>query len=163
MLLVVAAVVTESHAQAGMKYPYVQNGTIIVSRDGLGGVKPEYLRPSNTARPDVHGPADTYNLPPAKFEVAGADEPTAMTWSKTMCDHHGEGWRTPTQRELMLMYLLNDKLVPKMKAGHYWSDTLGAAYDAYWGVVFLGSDLAKVDSYSSDTADFYVRCVRTVE
>lgn len=124
-------------------YPYVETGTnIIVSRDENGGVKEEHIRMTSTTTVDgrawnwntqgtpTHTDQDEANIVAARFEVA----PVAVTqtfkdrknWNEAVrsCEDLNnnstnadpkKGWRLPTQRELMLMYYLNDNLADGLK------------------------------------------------
>lgn len=109
-------------------YPYLQlnprtdKKNIIVSRDEKGGVKAEYLRdpltdPWNDT--PVHHQGEAQNKVAAKFEVSKfATEESQWirrSWDKAhvyclSLTENGKGWRMPTQRELMLLYVINDQL-----------------------------------------------------
>lgn len=194
----------------GLKYPYVQQGEdgryIIVSRDENGGVKEKYVRNSSIYNGNnwmegtpQHTEQSQDNIVAAKFEIAergvqGND--SRMTWEKArhycateLADYDGGGWRMPTQRELMLMYVMNDQLPEEFKLitetdqhneadpntddyhVFYWSATEdltqgSASSQNGWSVCFCadvenGSQPGKTEGYNK-TATNYIRCVRDV-
>lgn len=100
LLLIVAA--SAGYAQSGVKYPYVLDGKIIVSRDARGGVDTKFLHPNWTDTPDHQYDDPSKNCVAWKFEVAEAEELNA-----TSCP---SGWRIPTQKELWLMYAVRRQL-----------------------------------------------------
>lgn len=193
---------------SGFKYPYVQKaqgtpntpeyvGDIIVSRDENGGVKLDYIRDPNiepwTATPD-HDERDAGNIVAAKFEIHSHSEEANTELKKgweaaqEYCEGLGEGWRMPTQRELMLMYVLNDQLSDPLltttvdsesgsETGEhvfYWSatkDRTQTDQEEYtgWSVCFCnGEDNAhfaitgKTEGYHIETEN-YIRCVRDIK
>ena len=140
------------------------------------------------------------NIVAAKFEIAergvqGND--SRMTWEQArhycateLADYDGGGWRMPTQRELMLMYVMNDQLPEDFKLitetdqhneaesntddyhVFYWSatedQTQGSASSQNgWSVCFCadvenGSQPGKTEGYSKTANPNYIRCVRDV-
>ena len=189
---------------AFLKYPYVQGGkeksNVIVSRDVSGGVKAEYVRDPNkvhwTETPQ-HNERSSENIVAAKFEVAPfpPDGPTRIRrdWTKAqeycndlVADGHDD-WRMPTQRELMLMFVLNDQLKDPLLTqsqtdgtgggeeminhAFYWSATEdGTQAEALisqtgWSVCFCQDNpddpTGKTEGYAK-TATNYIRCVRDV-
>ena len=93
-----------------------------MSRDEDGGVKEEYIRdPATTPWNDIeYDNLHEQNKVAQKLEVAPFttenDEWIRRTWAeaKTYCENYNPdgkgGWRMPTQRELMLIYAINDQL-----------------------------------------------------
>ena len=193
---------------SSFKYPYVltragENGEdIIVSRDNNGGVKKEYIRDTSAdpwSQTPKHNETEDNNIVAAKFEIAShaiQDEGQPLyslrkTWeeAQTYCETLGEGWRMPTQRELMLIYILNDQLSDPLYDGndnsnyhiYYWSATedatksgAGAESNTGWSVCFCkgtNSDFTnnehfiitgKTEGYPKSTEN-YIRCVRDVK
>ncbi len=184
------------------KYPYVSgnNRNIIVSRDENGGAKEEYIRMVTeddtwTATP-THNERDPQNKVASMFEVSkfatDAEEWVRRKWGDAhdYCqDLEEDGktdWRMPTQRELMLLYIMNDQLSDayKLRTGmgsdfnpkddehpelgqhiYYWSGTedrtaSGAEAITAWSVCFC-TDLnpGKTEGYGKENENF-VRCVR---
>ena len=182
----------------GYSYPYVQGGkkgsNIIVSRDANGGVKENAIRLYNSPLPsDTHYETSTDNRVAAKFEVAPPateeNHQHRKTWTeaKEYCASlgEGEGWRMPTQRELMLIYIMNDQLENPLfnkpndqdqegqedNGEHifYWTGTTDRSEsgDQAWSVCFCTHESdnilsGKVEGYSKEYVN-YVRCVRDVE
>ena len=133
--------------QKGFVYPYVEDGNgqsnTIVSRDGYGGVRPEYVRDVNT---DPWNYEDNYNHTEisaankvaSKFEVASAEIMSGIvspdyngsyrdTWdeAKEKCHSLGNDWRMPTQRELMLMYVMRNQIKDKLRMEQFDTDIPG--------------------------------------
>lgn len=92
-------------------YPYVQaysqngdEGAVIVSRDGNGGVKDTNSEIFFTSTETVD---ETKNKIAPKLLVANTnlEPPNTGTYAdaKTVCSNKGTGWRLPTQREVSLM------------------------------------------------------------
>ena len=180
----------------GFRYPYVEGGkegsNIIVSRDANGGVKEEALRLYGVEAPVAGGDeTSASNRVAAKFEVAPpATEETyqsRVTWdqAKAYCEGLDGNWRMPTQRELMLIYVMNDQLehplytrpngTPETEQEDngehifYWSGTSDKSEDGdqAWSVCFCEHDTdnllsGKVEGYPKNYVN-YVRCVRDVE
>lgn len=193
----------------GFRYPYVQGGkggsNIIVSRDANGGVREEYVRTSRTTTVNGgewdwwtqgtphHTEIQASNIVSAKFEVRtkaiDPDFQRRVTWDDAAeyCSDQGEGWRLPTQRELMLMFVMNDYLedglLPStndvypgegetMNHVFYWSGTEDNSStdsaNTAWSVCFCNGDdvehsgiNGKVEGYMK-TGTNYVRCVRDI-
>ena len=189
---------------AFLKYPYVQGGkgksNIIVSRDVSGGVKAEYVRDPNEKpwqTTPQHDERDPENIVAAKFEVAPLppEGPTRIRrdWAAAQdycnnldADGHDD-WRMPTQRELMLMFVLNDQLKDPLLTqsqtegtvggeeivnhAFYWSATEDRTQNGDletktgWSVCFCQGDpddpTGKTEGYDK-TATNYIRCVRDV-
>lgn len=130
--------------------------------------------PSNTTflgvGESVSGHNGTWNAKMSiKFQVMRANHTVGTTdWTTAynQCkSYNGEGggagqWRLPTQRELMMIWILHPQLIGKgsftaFDAYGYWSATESSATNA-WGVYF-GS--GSVFSYNK-TDSYFVRCVR---
>ena len=185
------------YAQSGFRYPYVMADTegdksVIVSRDDLGGVQADYVRSLDTpwSETEKHTEKDEANKVAAMLQVIGLDDGyvrKAVTWTEAtkFCNDLGEEWRVPTQRELMLIYVMNGELdeghrlmtsvsdipvgvtVPEtMKTDgiFYWSmtyDSTAGENDA-WSMCF-SADLPEKDGQvksSQTTYTNFVRCVR---
>jgi hypothetical protein len=99
---------------AGKKYPYIDTtdpaGPIIVSRDADGGVitastydgvDMPVFHDNWTTTPE-HEATTLTDMIPHKLQVANADETTGKVIRNELAC--AEGWRTPTQYELMLVY-----------------------------------------------------------
>ena len=105
------------------RYPYLENG-IIVSKDANGGIEEsallteaqiDYLNSTNI-KETIYSANDPYNHVSPKFQVA-----TNITANKKwddaygVCENYSEAgsnagdWRLPTQRELMLMYIMSQQ------------------------------------------------------
>ena len=200
-----------SKTMSGFKYPYVEEGTdgryVIVSRDENGGVKEDFVRMTSIYNGNdwsqgtpQHTEQDAENIVAAKFEIAergvmGND--SRLTWdeAQTYCETHladydGGGWRMPTQRELMLMYVMNDQLPEEFRlitetTQHNGEDPADDGYHVYywsatedetqgeisaqtgWSVCFCadvenGSQPGKTEGYSKTANPNFIRCVRDV-
>jgi hypothetical protein len=107
-----------------------------------------------------------------KLEIAPSDL-GSMNWTDAMagCKNKGAGWRLPTLRELLLIYIFKDALdtafsglSPKGDALSYtyWSATEGNVSNA-GNVTFTGNVLFIGHTTSASKATKYsVRCVREV-
>lgn len=168
VLVLTAGITNEVQAQTGEKYPYVTTiGTkkcVIVSRDDKGGVKATALHanwtttPAHIEKDEPDGTAKACNAPSAKFEVYASDNSTSSTWTAAP-NKCPSGWRLPTQRELMLMYVMKDQLtgITSFTGYTYWSATeySGASGNA-WFVTFSNGR-----TYSNaEAGSLYVRCIR---
>ena len=107
-------------------YPYVtgegEKRNIIVSRDDEGGAKEEYIRdPATTPWNNIkYDNLHEQNKVAKRLEVAPFTTENEhwirRTWAeaKSYCENYDPdgkgGWRMPTQRELMLIYAINDQL-----------------------------------------------------
>ena len=104
------------------RYPYVQDGKIIVCREGTDGVISSLIHPNWTTTPSHDETDAANNRFAAKFEVAASffSEPTGKPqgWEdvKSRCASYSESsgdagtWRLPTIREVKLIYALRDEL-----------------------------------------------------
>lgn len=130
--------------------------------------------PSNTTflgvGESVSGHNGTWNAKMSiKFQVMRANHTVGTTdWTTAynQCkSYNGEGggagqWRLPTQRELMMIWILHPQLIGKgsftaFDANYYWSATEYNATSA-WIVTFYNG---YVNNYNK-TNSYYVRCVR---
>lgn len=68
-----------SHAQK-KQYPYLQDGKIIVCREGADGVKSSLIHPNWDSTPSHNELDAANNRFAAKFEVAASDVDTSATW-----------------------------------------------------------------------------------
>lgn len=111
-----------------------------------------------------------------KLQVANQDETSTMTWQNayTACTSknatNGEsGWRLPTQRELMLIWIFRsafESFTPTFttfKTGQYWSATRNNNGCCY---THFGNNDGNADGYSPNNgganSTFNVRCVREI-
>lgn len=173
-------------AQTARRYPYVEDGTnIIVSRDLNGGVNPKSLRAEAWTETPAHNQGSNQNRVYSRIQVARSrpNEAEAMPWSEAAdyCRNLQEdgytNWRVPTQRELMLIYVMNGKLAdglyrldprpnppdPDLTV-YYWSATEDEHTSNYWSLGLSDRNPTKegqVESYPGSALN-YVRCVRDV-
>ena len=182
MLWIVALLLTvgsaaDSYAQSGIQYPYTTSAgstsgktSVIVSRDAAGGVKAACIHADwKASTMPVHTEKDTENAVSARFEVASADLSGLMAWdtAQSGCASYSQSgasagnWRLPTQRELMLiwvMYMRGELTGLSFIDGQYWSNTTYSTYYlTYYWVVRLGTGEVKTLNY---TKKGYARCVR---
>ena len=160
-LLLAAGSSGESSAQSGYRYPYVQDGKIIVSRDEKGGVKKVCLHPYWTATPS-HSVGEDANRVAARFEVAAADA-DAAAWGTTdgSCT---TPWRRPTQRELLLMWVMQDRLteIAAFTDAWYWSSTNNSTDNAWR--VHMGKDQGNGSvNTNALSVSYRTRCVKDIE
>ena len=186
----------------GFKYPYVENGTnIIVSRDENGGVCEEYVRSSKQYQEwdfsngtPIHNEQEEANIVASKFEVAPlpieGNQRIRRNWTEAsnycnnLTANGHDDWRMPTQRELMLMFVLNDQLKDQLleksetqgtgeteiiNHAFYWSATQdlssGNEDSIGWSVCFCRDNpddpTGKTEGYPKEYEN-YIRCVRDV-
>ncbi|MCL3849853.1 DUF1566 domain-containing protein [Parabacteroides sp. GYB001] len=129
--------------------------------------------PSNTdflsAGSSVSGQNGSWNARMSiKYQVMRADLEVTVDWAaawKACASYNGEGggtgsWRLPTQRELLMIWILHPQLIGKghftaFFAGGYWSATEYSTNNV-WRVYFGNGTVGT----SNKTNSFYVRCVR---
>ena len=175
------------------QYPYVQDGTIIVCREGEDGVKPSLIHEKWTVTPP-HDEQDAENKRfAAKFEVASAlavakdGKSSKMTWYEAAgeydaaynpdnyaaCASYSQAsddsgqWRLPTICELRLIYALNDELA---NASNYSKQRFWSATSEYgdntriWSEGFLNDFQNGSSMYSYSKEEVYnVLCIRDLE
>lgn len=177
-------------AQSGFRYPYLvelTDGTndvcVIVSRDGKGGVKENLLRKAGDPAPDgTENETAASNGVAPMLEVASRSTQTQQSWNSSfsycekLVDRSKDDWRMPTQRELMLLYVMNDYLCDahhRLRGTFYWCGTDyessegGQGSDWAWSVCF-NENAGQADSKGkvgqvegfSYSATNYIRCVR---
>lgn len=86
------------------------------------------------------------------------DADSVAVGSKTaslLCSERGNGWRLPTQKELMLAYIDGSYWNLTNPAGYFWSATEFSATNAYYTALYIG-----YTSSNTKTSSNYVRCVR---
>ena len=122
ILAVVAAVAVagSAGAQSGVRYPYVTSengGVVVVLRDSKGGIDESSLFSSRVTASKTGNEASADNRMSRKFRVQKSN-PGQKTWSDAMsyCDNLTEegysDWRLPSQRELMMIWLLGGMGMP---------------------------------------------------
>lgn len=101
-----------------------------------------------------------------KLEVQRTQAGSPVSYAKlhygNYCDPN-QGWRLPTQRELLIIYSMRSKLeantkFDKFKNGTYWSMT--SDLSRQYLVEFGNNGLAIIDNASSNSNAYYYRCVR---
>ena len=144
-----------------------------------------------------HDERDANNIVAAKFEVAplppgGSPQRIRRTWDEaaaycaSLNETENKGWRMPTQRELMLMFVMNDQLkdpllTKSLEGGEvgeeqvrnhafYWSATEDRTQENQetntgWSVCFCQDNpddpTGKTEGYPKKYEN-YIRCVRDV-
>lgn len=101
-----------------------------------------------------------------RFAVAINDNGTASTWlpAFTVCSNLGAGWRMPTQRELMLMFVLKKELEDASGSftkfdltDSYWCSTsLTNTSNSSWIMNFSEYEITTMPQ----TAPYRFRCVK---
>ena len=123
------------------RYPYVQDGKIIVCREGTDGVISSLIHPNWTTTPSHDETDAANNRFAAKFEVAAqgilVDNGFNSILSDAVrrCASYSESsgdagtWRLPTIRELKLIYALRDELtnISSFSSPSYFSYTEDSA------------------------------------
>lgn len=182
------------HAQSAIRYPYVEGGNVVVSRDEKGGVEADHLRDVVSdpwMETPQHNESELLNIVASRFEVAAAqpDAAEATYWNQASayCSQLREGgysnWRVPTQRELMLIYVMDaeGQLAEPYRlydtdprpnppdpdlAVFYWSATIVSGRPVnVWTLGCSANNVGKegkVEPYDGTTTLNYVRCVRDV-
>lgn len=155
------------HAQM-KKYPYVQDGKIIVCREGNDGVKSSLIHATWFSTETGKENDASHNGVAAKFEVATSDaeDGNIMLWRYAVASACPTtyGWRLPTVRELRLIYALRNELTSaNLSVGGdsdntYWSATESSNNsDNAWSVSFFNNGITTTKDKSSS---YRVRCVR---
>lgn len=175
-LLLTAGSTADSYAQSGIQYPYTTSAgstsgktSVIVSRDAAGGAKAACIHANwKASTMPAHNEQDAANAVSARFEVASADLSGLMVWESAQsgCASYSQSgasagnWRLPTQRELMLIWVMQKKgLLAELSFidSQYWSNTIySPRTDSFW-VIILGTGEVKGLNYSKKG---YARCVR---
>lgn len=146
--------VTAGYAQT-KQYPYVQDGTIIVCREGADGVKSSLIHPNWTTTPS-HNELDTINNRfAAKFELY--DGLLAGGW-RGACTYRYDGqtgWRLPTIRELRLISAFRNELTYRCLDENdvVWSATEDSSNDGSVWCIHIGSGVCSSMTISGDTGD----------
>lgn len=142
------------------RYPYVQDGKIIVCREGNNGVKSKLIHPNWTSTQKVWEAAETLNLVAARFEIASADNNTSATWEDalTACTNP---WRLPTVREMGLITCFENELDGKLSEGIYWTCTYNGSVGAST-LVYVGrwEEGRPHLEYAAPSEKCRVRCIR---
>lgn len=171
------------------QYPYVQDGTIIVCREGEDGVKPSLIHEKWTVTPP-HDEQDAENKRfAAKFEVASAlavakdGKSSNMTWyeaageydatynpdnyaacaSYSQTSDDAGQWRLPTLQELRLIYALNDELINAPNE-RFWSATSEYGDNTrIWSELFATEYQSRSTDLDSKVRTINVLCIRDLE
>lgn len=154
MLLTVAA----GYAQT-KRYPYVQDGKIIVCREGTNGVKSSLIHANWTSTP-IHNEKDAANRFAAKFQVADS-EASEVGGGTEAANYCSSGWRLPTVRELSLMYALRDELtaVGQFGDGGHWSATgVTDSNNYFFAIDFATGQIRGL--YPIPSLGLRVRCIK---
>lgn len=186
VLVLLAMVCGSLSAQSGFRYPYLgeyedkSNNPVcvIVSRDSKGGVKESLLRGTGDNAPDgTENETAASNGVAPMLEVAARSTQDTVAWQASfdycnnLVDRGKDDWRMPTQRELMLLYVMNDYLCDAhhhLRASFYWCGTAyGNNAGSAWSVCFNEIDQdpdsegkkGQVQGFDN-TAKNYIRCVR---
>jgi hypothetical protein len=177
-LLLTAGSAADSYAQSGIQYPYTTSAgstsgkaSVIVSRDAAGGVKSACIHANwKASTMPAHNEQDAANAVSARFEVASADLSGLMDWSSaqsgcagyTQTGTSAGDWRLPTQRELMLiwvMYMRGELTGLSFRDSEFWSNTNSSTVGtALWSVGFESN--SPTMRQRSAIGSVYVRCVR---
>ncbi len=188
MLWIVALLLTmgsaaDSYAQSGIQYPYTTSAgstsgktSVIVSRDAAGGVKAACIHANwKASTMPAHNELDAANAVSARFEVASADLAGTMSWNnaRTGCGTYKQSgtsvgdWRLPTQREMMLIYVMYKQGVltglsfPETEGTScYWSSTSNTInLNCAWNLDFCYG-FTYYYTYNDNSSSYNVRCVR---
>lgn len=155
----------------------VGGGKVIIDASALRNSTTEKKATGTDATETTMGTNDASNISSKvsnetvyyKFEISSYDNMAAISWLP-MVNHcknlvlNGIGWRLPTIRELMLIYILNGELkqvtlpgfVPLTDAQRYWSATEESADRAV--AVYLANH--SVTSYPKTFGAANTRCIR---
>lgn len=173
-------------------YPRVETDKqTIISRDATGGVKETltltsaqitWLNTTNTSTTGYNEQSD-YNKVSPKLQVAIVDCTTSNSttassgttlynWANayTACKAYTENssgagsWRLPTQRELMLIYNVNNKLQNPITLGttFYWTGTESSS-NTNLACYLIFANKTLTGYLHMKTYEGYVRCVRDVQ
>lgn len=151
--------VSAGYAQR-IQYPYLQDGKIIVCREGTDGVKSGLIHPNWNSTPSHNELDATNNRFAAKFEVAVSDVDASAKWDDAvnLCP---SGWRLPTIRELRLIYVYRNELGTfdmSAPSAVYWSATESSSDSSNaWYVVF---DSGETSCKYPKIVNSRVRCIR---
>lgn len=176
-LLLTAGSAADSYAQSGIQYPYTTSAgstsgktSVIVSRDAAGGVKAACIHANwKASTMPAHNEQDAANAVSARFEVASADLSSLMgadnlintCGAYTQTGTSAGDWRPPTQRELMLIWVMQKKgLLSGLSFNNapYWSNTLSFnAGTQKWCIIEFDDGIMDLENISKAC---YVRCIR---
>lgn len=177
-LLLTAGSAADSYAQSGIQYPYASSTgsssgktSVIVSRDAAGGVKSDCIHANWKAStmPDHYENDAANNRVAARFEVASADLSGTMVWPDaqsgcvgyTQAGTSAGDWRLPTQRELMLIYVIYKKgwlTGLSFIDSNYWTTTgYSVRIENFW---CMGMGNGQVTTLNYSTKKARVRCIR---
>ena len=99
------------------------------------------------------------DIPGGDMEVA-IDQGNGLTWDEAVdyCSNKGDGWRLPTQNELMYLWCIAPSITGEaaFSGSLYWSST-GNSSGSYWFTNFSTGGT----STTSPSNSFNVRCVKT--
>lgn len=158
--LFAALLMTASAGHAQKKqYPYLQDGKIIVCREGADGVKSSLIHPNWNSTPSHNELDAANNRFAAKFEVAASDVNKGQNWN-TAVNLCPSGWRLPTIRELRLIYAFRGELGTFGTSGSliYWSATESSSDNSHAWYVFFST--GETGCKYPKAANYNVRCIR---
>lgn len=153
--------VTAGYAQT-KQYPYVQDGKIIVCREGSDGVKSSLIHPNWTTTPSHNEQDHTNNRFAAKFEVY--DGFLNGRWDRACVPNYGgkTGWRLPTIRELRLIFALRNELNSisiSTSASLAWTATKDSSNDGFVWCLQCNSKTCVSVEVTDDT-NYTIYCIR---
>ncbi|WP_455640166.1 Lcl domain-containing protein [Parabacteroides sp.] len=171
------------------KYPYLgEDKRTIISKDASGGIDDKALLADDeityllekdiTTSEYSYTQNSSYNHVSPKFKVATTGPNTQKTYAwntaynycKNYTEESGENpgdkgkWRLPTQRELMLMYVMKsntNSLITLSSNDHTWSGTHDEDSDKNACSMNSGGFMT-TRSITGDAETFSVRCVRDI-
>ena len=190
LLSIFLLTVVSGYAQQ-KRYPYVQDGKIIVCREGNDGVISTLIHPNWTTTPSHDETDAANNRFAAKFEVAAASavgnngKTWPMSWFEatgtlregwnpngySACAQYSEAanqsdkgsWRLPTARELRLIHaLLNELTSVNMPSERHWSTTESSSKDNIAMTVAFGDNDGEIYGGPKTSDAYYTRCVRDI-
>lgn len=169
------------------RYPYVQNGKIIVCREETNGVAARLIHPNWTSATKEYKQGRGPVLFAAKFEIAKSDSHVNDEYNGKMHWHQGIGWREPaynpntdnacgkytetsdksdeglwrlpTVRELILIVAMGDRLtaVDGLTDAPYWSCNYAWDVNGVTGTAWEADD---TDGFPYCEVRAMARCVR---
>lgn len=150
--------ITAGSATAGATY--TNNGqtftvvTTISSGTSLNTTGTGLPAASGTLTYVAGGGANTSNLTFSAY--TGTNAAVGNKTAKLLCSERGNGWRLPSQKELMQAYIDGSYFKLTQPSNPFWSATETSATNAWYVYLLNGS----TPNYNKSTNSLFVRCVR---
>jgi hypothetical protein len=152
--------VTAATAAAGDTY--TNNGQTFTVAYTIAGATTLYAKPASSALPAASGNlvrvtgSGTDPIVFSSYTLYGSNVAVGGKSASELCSERGNGWRLPSQKELMQVYIDGSYWNLTNPANYFWPRTEGSATNA-WPVTL---DNGFTVNYTKSANSVYVRCVR---